>query len=233
MKKLFTLAAIVALAMPAMAQDIMVVNTKDGQSVKYSIDNIKEIVFEDSQDVPDERAIDLGLPSGTLWASMNIGSTTEAGTGLYLSWGETAEKVSYDEDSYSYEDMIMTSFAGTECDPATVLWGSRWTTPTKEQWDELIANTIMQKSNMNGVDGLKIRSKTSTNFIFLPYCGQMIDSSLSDAGYGWYWASTQGSWNSSTNVGDYFFSAGTSNRMSTTNKRVGQQVRPVQVPKKK
>lgn len=33
--------------------------------------------------------VDLGLPSGTLWANMNVGANSETDNGLYFAWGET------------------------------------------------------------------------------------------------------------------------------------------------
>ena len=34
-------------------------------------------------------AVDLGLPSGTKWANMNVGATSPQESGLYFAWGET------------------------------------------------------------------------------------------------------------------------------------------------
>ena len=44
-------------------------------------------------------AVDLGLPSGTLWASCNLGAEKEEACGFYLAWGETAPK-----DHYFYDN---------------------------------------------------------------------------------------------------------------------------------
>lgn len=35
------------------------------------------------------KTVDLGLPSGRLWANVNLGATSESETGLYFAWGET------------------------------------------------------------------------------------------------------------------------------------------------
>ncbi len=239
-KTIFALLAMLCFAVPAFAQDCFMRGDADadGQITPNDISVLIDYLLngewpapEDSNE-PDERAIDLGLPSGTLWASMNIGATSETGTGLFLSWGESAGKASYDEASYDYDEMTIDCIAGTEYDPATNLWGGRWTTPTKAQWDELKANTIIQKTNVGGVDCFKVRCKTdASKYIYLPMCGQMIDAGLSDNGYAWYWSSTQAEWNGSTKTAYYFFGSGTYQSISSTNKRVGLQVRPVWVPK--
>ena len=46
--------------------------------------------------------IDLGLPSGTLWAACNVGAETPEGLGSYFAWGETTTKADYDWSTYKY-----------------------------------------------------------------------------------------------------------------------------------
>lgn len=48
-------------------------------------------------------AVDLGLPSGTKWANMNVGATTETEYGLFFAWGETVGYSSSDtSDGHSF-----------------------------------------------------------------------------------------------------------------------------------
>lgn len=47
----------------------------------------------------DHAIADLGLPSGTLWATMNVGATSPEGYGDYFAWGETEPY--YNGDSQS------------------------------------------------------------------------------------------------------------------------------------
>ena len=47
-------------------------------------------------------AIDLGLPSGLLWASFNLGATKPEESGDYYAWGETATKEDYSEATYKW-----------------------------------------------------------------------------------------------------------------------------------
>ena len=43
--------------------------------------------------------VDLGLPSGTLWATCNVGASKPEDYGDYFAWGETKKKDVYDWDT--------------------------------------------------------------------------------------------------------------------------------------
>ena len=106
-------------------------------------------------------AIDLGLPSGTLWAKKNIGAETEEDAGLYFQWGDiqgyTAEQVGVDKqfnwDDYKWSiDGTTSKFSKyngrdglftleSSDDAATQIMGSDWRMPTNEELIELIDNT--------------------------------------------------------------------------------------------
>ena len=105
--------------------------------------------------------VDLGLPSGTKWATCNIGASSPEEYGGYYAWGETSQKpfggswFSYDycegtaESCYYIGDDI----AGTEYDVAHVKWGGSWRMPTKDQWNELIQQCTRSSLTQNGVQG--------------------------------------------------------------------------------
>ena len=99
--------------------------------------------------------VDLGLPSGTLWATCNVGATTPEDMGDYFAWGETAPKQIYDMDNYKWYDSSsdkLTKYCTDdkygavdymtellpEDDAAYVNWGPSWRMPTLEQQQELI-----------------------------------------------------------------------------------------------
>ena len=137
--------------------------------------------------------VDLGLPSGTLWATCNIGADSPEKFGDYFAWGETAPKTYYSGDSYTgsgYDDSEGSPRELLpEDDAATVNWGSEWQTPSAKQIDELINEkyTTTEWTTLNGVDGRKITSKSNGNSIFLPAAGDRL------AGYinpedGYYWS---------------------------------------------
>ena len=63
------------------------------------------------------KSIDLGLPSGTMWANMNIGASSMIEYGGYYAWGETSPKSNlfFSEDNYKYfhtEDVSYTNEEG-------------------------------------------------------------------------------------------------------------------------
>ena len=133
--------------------------------------------------------IDLALPSGTLWATHNIGATKPEDYGSYFAWGETKSKSTYSESNWTYSGNL-TELA-TSDDAAYVNWGANWCMPSQAQFSELINSnyTTTTWTTQNGVYGRKITSKMNGNSIFLPAAGCRVGSSLDDAGKrGYYWS---------------------------------------------
>lgn len=83
--------------------------------------------------------VDLGLPSGTLWATINIGATAASHTGSFFAWGETESKDTYTEENYNAANLSITSLTAKK-DAATVNWGDKWVTPNEDMWKELLEN---------------------------------------------------------------------------------------------
>lgn len=145
------------------------------------------------------KAIDLGLPSGTKWASYNVGASSPEEYGGYYAWGETEEKETYTWENYTHCDGwydnchdLGSDISGTEYDVVHVKWGSNWCMPTFDDIKELIDNCTSKWMTLNGVKGRKFTSKINGNSIFFPAAGNRIDDDLYDAGeYGDYWSSTQ------------------------------------------
>ena len=93
-------------------------------------------------------AVDLGLPSGTLWADHNIGATNPEDYGDYYSWGETATKETYDWSTYfdtndggqtfgKYNNDDGKTELETSDDVASQTWGGKWQMPTQAMIAEL------------------------------------------------------------------------------------------------
>ena len=78
----------------------IIVYKKDGTKVVHSYTEVDSIVTFD-KNIP-EGAVDLGLPSGTLWADRNIGADSPEGYGDYFAWGETRPKSTYSWSTYKY-----------------------------------------------------------------------------------------------------------------------------------
>lgn len=220
------------------------------QSYHYDVNNDGEVNINDvvalvnkilGKDNPGEgagmeaggEAIDLGLPSGTKWASCNVGATKPEEYGGYYAWGETEEKDYYDWSTYIHCDGsfstchdIGSDISGTKYDVAHVKWGGNWCMPTKDDIKELLDNCTYEWTTLNSVNGKKFTSKINGNSIFLPAAGYRWLGGLDDAGeYGGYWSSTQ--------IPDYslnacsldFWSGYASWRL--TSRVHGQSVRPV------
>lgn len=152
--------------------------------------------------------VDLGLPSGTKWATTNVGATTPEGYGNYYAWGETTTKSTYNWSTYkwcngNYDTMTKyctESSYGTvdnkttldlSDDAAYVNWGSSWRMPTKAEQYELRTECTWTWTTQNGVNGYKVTSKTNGNSIFLPAAGYRSGSSVNYAGStGLYWSSS-------------------------------------------
>lgn len=161
-------------------------------------------------------SVDLGLPSGTIWASCNVGATLPEETGDYFSWAETkgrmAGKTDYSWETYAWSstsafnasDIIITKYCDhmvygradhrmeieAEDDVASMEWGPSWSIPSKKQVEELLNKkyTTSYYTVVHGVPGRMITSKVNGRSIFLPSSGCYYGRSVSDADcYGCYW----------------------------------------------
>jgi hypothetical protein len=135
--------------------------------------------------------VDLGLPSGTKWATMNVGATSETDYGNYYQYGKGAAQYAATSGDSNYsgtEDPLDSSV-----DTAVQVWGGSWHMPTRAQMEELTANTTYQwVTNYKG-SGINGGTFTATNgaVLFIPAAGNWDDGSQSDVGdYGVYWGSS-------------------------------------------
>lgn len=149
-----------------------------------------------AQEITPGKAVDLGLPSGTIWAGWNVGATSPEEYGDYYAWGETEVKSDYSWDTYKYYNYqkgyiyIGTSISFTKYDVARQKWGGLWRMPTKTDIDELVNNCIWLWYQYKGVNGYKITGPNG-NSIFLPtagYCNGV--SPIDDGSIGGYWSAS-------------------------------------------
>ena len=112
--------------------------------------------------------VDLGLPSGTLWATCNVGAKESEDYGEYFAWNEDKGNIGVVAD---------------------VIYG--WHTPTDEEWDELIQNTEDVWNMRNGIYGRLFKANNGQS-IFLPASGYRSKTGLiKDVGVeGNYWSSS-------------------------------------------
>ena len=169
------------------------------------IDSVKIALIPES--------VDLGLPSGTLWATCNVGASSPEEYGDFFAWGETETKdpYNYSWGNYKHCNGSYTSltkyntYGGygtvdnkTELDPeddaAYLFWGPDWRMPSYDQFNELINSsyTTITKVTLNGVEGKLITSKSNGKSIFLPAAweGYQIDVSQAIGTGGGYWSRT-------------------------------------------
>ena len=145
--------------------------------------------------------VDLGLPSGTLWATCNVGANTPEEYGDYFAWGETQPKEIYQFYNYQFGEQLHINKYCTqdylivllpEDDAATANWGANWRMARVDEWQELRDNTTRTLTTQNGVKGL-LYTASNGNSIFMPAAGYRYGSSIGGAkSYGYYWTSSIG-----------------------------------------
>ena len=122
--------------------------------------------------------VDLGLPSGTLWATCNIGANTPEEYGNYFAWGEVLPKTNYSLDTYLFSsEADAWESLDLEHDAANYNWGGNWRIPTKKDFSEIYTNCTRKVVTQKGVLGLKFTSKTNGNSVFFPAAGCMSGTS--------------------------------------------------------
>ncbi len=215
----------------------------------WSVEGIRGDVFEPLGNVTHEY-VDLGLPSGTLWATCNVGATAPQGVGLFFAWGDTVGHGNDISDGYLFswenykwgevsdEQTYFTKYCSdssrgkdgftddkVELDPeddaAYVNWGSQWRTPSKEQFDELKNLCTWTATTLHGVEGYEVTGPNG-NTIFLPETGWRIDDMLLDGGA--YWSRTT---NPESDGGAYYLGWDDYGEYTYGGRLDGQCVRPV------
>ena len=199
-RKLFALLlALVALSQSAGAQTLR----------RGDMDGDGEISLSDMNKFIDillgrHEYVDLGLPSGTLWATCNVGANFPEEYGDYFAWGETEPKTDYSWTTYKWcegTNTTMTKYCSDESygtvdsltvlepedDAAYRLWGSGWRMPTTAQRNELSTDagyvTTDYNATEHGVAGVRLTSKSNGNSIFLPYAGYYNGTTLVGVGH--------------------------------------------------
>ena len=215
-------------------------------SVGTAYGEIKEFVFSATAGNENGHVfVDLGLSSGTKWATCNVGANNPEGYGDYFAWGETTPKETYNWSTYRYcngdynkltkycnnaeygndgfTDALTTLEASD--DAATANWGSVWRMPTQTELNELKNSCTVTWVTYNGVNG-RLFTGPNGNSIFLPAAGNRNGSSL------YYVGSLGDFWSSSLYAGSpydawhlYFNSDGY--YMNDFYRNYGRSVRPV------
>ena len=176
--------------------------------------------------------VDLGLPSGTLWATCNVDATAPAQPGRHYAWGEVAVKSSYVASNSKYYKKSADDVAGNKAsDVATAKWGSGWRMPTKAEFDELVHYCNWSYVQKGGRWGAQLSSRVNDQSIFLPATGSKEGTSLQEAsGCGMYWTSTPLDDQMNNGAHEYHF-GGALGEMGVAERSYGFAVRPVAATK--
>lgn len=186
--------------------------------------------------------VDLGLPSGTLWATCNVGANKPEEAGDYFAWGETTTKSVYDWSNYKYgKENQLTKYCSISAkgkdgftdkkkelessdDAATANLGSKWRTPTKQEMDELNDYTVATWISINGVYG-RLFYGDNGNTMFIPAAGYYRGDKLyASNSLGICWTSTIFYENNSSTLNLNYSYCDAS---SSTDRCYGVNIRPV------
>lgn len=157
--------------------------------------------------------VDMGLPSGTKWATCNLGASSPEDYGSYFSWGETQPKETYSWKTYRFQNRLgwlgsvkglskyntsvkygdidgLTTLDPSD-DPARAQWGGSWRLPTQSEILELLDTDFCTwaRTRQGNRNGYRVTSKKNGNSIFLPAAGRHLSSLLFPGTYGYYWSS--------------------------------------------
>jgi len=196
-KKIVMYAAASAIALLLVIVGVVALsNSNDGESVYVGASALDKELEPDSEylseqsetDIEDEqeqhrvrkKAIDLGLPSGTLWANCNLGAiSSEQDDGDKYAFGTIVSKEDYPEntgDQYRDGESII----GTSADVVRIKWGDDWQLPSKDQFKELIDNCKFVVE----AGGYRVIGPNG-NRMFLPY-------TRGNGSIGYYWSGNKG-----------------------------------------
>ena len=166
--------------MTALLQALESGNMSDKEAMAEVAKKIKELELNSGVIKSKETMeyVDLGLPSGIMWAKCDLGETSPEKYGDRYSWGETWTK--WSTDYYYFDDIVEGQytkydsrdkryFLEKEDDVAYLRLGEGWRTPTWNEVQELYDNCTVTWSTLNGWPGVMFISKINNNYIFFGY----------------------------------------------------------------
>lgn len=174
--------------------------------------------YSQVQDINGHDCVDMGLPSGTMWATCNIGATEPEQHGDCFAWGEVQQKMVYSWATYQHgkgarkltkycndkeygRDGFVDSkkVLDMEDDAANYHWGANWRIPTNTEWEELLNTRYCTWSWDKERSGYVVKSRKTGGEIFIPaveYRGAAREGESGTRGR--YWSSSLGKRNPST-----------------------------------
>lgn len=154
---------------------------------EITIDGVTYILTpkkEEKREVKHEY-VDLGLPSGRLWATCNIGAKKPTDCGDYFAWGAVEPYNLEDCDTDDYEKTEASKLAEMDDahDAAKVLWGEEWRMPNLTDFAELIDFCDYHTEEIDGILCSVYLSKVNDNKLILPASGGVDESFLYNHGF--------------------------------------------------
>lgn len=251
MKKItLFLIALLTVSTLAMAQSKLYVYQADGTRTEFIAANVDSITISKNGETPDHDVnangheyVDLGLPSGNLWATCNVGANAPEEAGDYFAWGETEAKDAYHYATYKWYNLSNSKYT-KYCiraeygevdnrtiielldDAANVNWGGNWRLPSREDMIELQEKCTWEFTSIKNVPGYKIKSKVNQNSIFLPAVGYYKNSEkIEDGLYGYYRTSSLSDYQSLALY--LYFNSDAVSRTESLARCFGMTIRPV------
>ena len=223
----------------------------ESEIVSHPLMENQDVVLEFSRDTTGtlngHEWVDLGLPSGTRWATCNVGAETPDALGDYFAWGEVQTKANYSWGTYIYtegglqnltkycQDSLYGYCGYTDTlttlepmdDAATYNWGSNWRMPKKSEFQELIDYCSHEWTTQNGVSGWLFTGPNGYS-IFLPAAGVLLGNIVDEERCN-YWTSTLAATDYAVKFWDYVLDLEnwTTNGMTSDDRYKGLPVRPV------
>lgn len=159
------------------------------------------VTYSPALDTNGYECVDLGLPSGILWASCNVGASNPEDYGYYFAWGETSTKETYDWTTYAWGSSAnsFTRYGGntgvslySSDDAAIARMGSFWRMPTSSEAQEILNNTAVTIETLNGIIGARFTGQNG-NSIFFPAAGAKYQEEYyhEPGSFGLFWTSTR------------------------------------------
>jgi hypothetical protein len=226
--------------------DLIMTRYDQNRTMELTPDSVRDFFYGESVE---SDVVDLGLPSGTLWAKYNLGAEKETDFGRFFQWGDTqgykdASEHQFKRNDYKWEIPLSITKAkynntdgklvlDNEDDPVFVATNGKQKMPTKEQIQELIDHTDHRWTNIDGVKGMKFINKNDdTKYIFIPAAGYCYHGSLYGVGsFGCVWSASRNESNANLAWRMSFYAGNVDVDVDYSGRYLGCSVRGVINPK--
>lgn len=196
-------------ALPAIPGQTVYYQAYTYDGMHYNLGEVRSFTVEEQEEK--HEYVDLGLPSGLLWATSNVGAKTPWEEGDYFAWGETtgfaSGKTMFNSGTYRYfneSSKTLTKYCfdseygivdylttlSPADDAATANWGEDWRMPTWEEVQELFSYCSPEWVDGESIGGFEFIGPSGES-IYLPCAGYRLDDKLISEGVLCsYWTST-------------------------------------------